>query len=39
LSVDEELRDLSKSLGLFRPSWGAGVTFPHPASAIVEITA
>jgi phosphatidylserine/phosphatidylglycerophosphate/cardiolipin synthase-like enzyme len=38
-SVDVELHDLNKSLGLFRPSWGTGVTFPHPASALVEITA
>jgi phosphatidylserine/phosphatidylglycerophosphate/cardiolipin synthase-like enzyme len=36
--VDAELRDLSRSLGLFRASWGSGVSFPYPYSRLVEIT-
>lgn len=35
--VEADVRDLSKSLAIFRPSWGSGVTFPHPHSALVEI--
>ena len=32
-----EIRDLSKSLGFWRPTWGTGVTFPHPASALAFV--
>ncbi|HWO19261.1 MAG TPA: phospholipase D-like domain-containing protein [Kofleriaceae bacterium] len=35
--IDADLRDLGKSLGMFRSSWGAGVGFPHPNSALREI--
>lgn len=38
-SVDAELRDLAKSLGLFRSAWGTGITFPHPNSALVAVSA
>jgi phosphatidylserine/phosphatidylglycerophosphate/cardiolipin synthase-like enzyme len=37
-TVDAELRDLSKSLGFFRSTWGTGITFPHPNSGFVEIS-
>ena len=37
-AVDAELRDTSRCFGIFRPAWGAGVTFPTPNSALVEIT-
>lgn len=33
-AVDSELRDLGKSLGIFRQTWGTGVTFPHPNYAL-----
>ena len=32
-----EIRDLAKSLGFWRPAWGSGVTFAHPASALVFV--
>lgn len=32
-----ELRDLSKSLGFWRPGWGAGLGFPHPDSRLVFV--
>jgi phosphatidylserine/phosphatidylglycerophosphate/cardiolipin synthase-like enzyme len=38
-SVDTQLRELGKSLGFFRTSWGTGITFPHPNNAFVEIVA
>jgi len=37
-SVDAELRDLRKSMGMWRTTWGWGITFPHPNSALKEIT-
>jgi phosphatidylserine/phosphatidylglycerophosphate/cardiolipin synthase-like enzyme len=33
-TVKAELEDLNKSLGIFRPLWGTGVTFPHPDSQL-----
>jgi phosphatidylserine/phosphatidylglycerophosphate/cardiolipin synthase-like enzyme len=36
--VDAELRDLRKSLGIWRSTWGWGITFPHPDSALREVT-
>ena len=32
-----ELRDLSRSLGLWRPSWGAGLSFAHPDSRLIFV--
>jgi phosphatidylserine/phosphatidylglycerophosphate/cardiolipin synthase-like enzyme len=38
-AITAELRDLSKSLGIFRPEWitGSGVTFPHPNSKLHRV--
>lgn len=36
-TVDSELRDTSRCFGIFRASWGAGITFPAPNNALVEI--
>jgi phosphatidylserine/phosphatidylglycerophosphate/cardiolipin synthase-like enzyme len=36
-AVDSELRDLNKSLGIFRSDWGTGVTFAHPNSALRQM--
>ena len=33
-AVDSELRDLNKSLSIFRSDWGTGVTFAAPNSAL-----
>ncbi len=33
----DELRDLTKSLGFWRPAWGTGVTFPHANSRLVFV--
>jgi len=35
--VEADLRDLRKSLGVFRKSWGTDVGFPHHHSALKEI--
>jgi phosphatidylserine/phosphatidylglycerophosphate/cardiolipin synthase-like enzyme len=35
--VEADLRDLRKSLGVFRKSWGTDVGFPHQHSALKEI--
>ena len=32
-----ELRDLSRSLGFWRPGWGSGLTFAHPESRLVFV--
>ena len=32
-----ELRDLARSLGFWRQAWGSGLTFAHPASALVFV--
>jgi phosphatidylserine/phosphatidylglycerophosphate/cardiolipin synthase-like enzyme/subtilisin family serine protease len=32
-----ELRDLSRSLGFWRPSWGRGLSFAHPESRLVFV--
>jgi phosphatidylserine/phosphatidylglycerophosphate/cardiolipin synthase-like enzyme len=34
---EAELRDLTNSLGVWRNSWGAGVSFPHPDSRLVFV--
>jgi phosphatidylserine/phosphatidylglycerophosphate/cardiolipin synthase-like enzyme len=36
-AVDGDLRDLSKSLSIFRSDWGTGVGFAHPNSALRAI--
>jgi phosphatidylserine/phosphatidylglycerophosphate/cardiolipin synthase-like enzyme len=33
----DEIRDLTNSLGIWRPAWGAGVTFTHPDSNLAFI--
>jgi phosphatidylserine/phosphatidylglycerophosphate/cardiolipin synthase-like enzyme len=33
-AVDSDLGDLNKSLGIFRQTWGTGVTFPSPNTAL-----
>ena len=37
-AVDDDLRDTSKSFGIWRNSWGAGVGFPYPYNALSELT-
>lgn len=32
-----EIRDLDRSLGVWRPAWGGGLTVPHPASPLALI--
>lgn len=32
-----EIRDVTRSLGFWRPEWGAGLSFPHPTSALVFV--
>jgi phosphatidylserine/phosphatidylglycerophosphate/cardiolipin synthase-like enzyme len=36
-SALSEIRDLTKSLGFWRPAWGAGISFPHPDSRLVFV--
>ena len=33
----DEIRDLNLSLGIWRPTWGMGVTFDHPDSQLVLV--
>jgi len=32
-----EIRDLSKSLGFWRPAWGTGLTLPHPDTRLIFV--
>jgi len=32
-----EIRDLDRSLGVWRPAWGRGLTVPHPASPLALV--
>lgn len=35
--IESQLRDLGQSLGIFRSSWGSGVSFPYPRNSLSEI--
>jgi phosphatidylserine/phosphatidylglycerophosphate/cardiolipin synthase-like enzyme len=36
-AAQAELRDLSRSLGFWRPAWGTGITFQHPDTQLVFV--
>ena len=36
-TVETQLRDLTRSLGIFRSTWGSRVSFPYPYNSLGEI--